>query len=124
MLHGYPVQAFLPTTDLDRAEAFFSDVLGLELLERSPIAVVFATPGGQLRVTEVAELQPQPFTVLGWSVPDVRATVAALADAGVERLRFEGMGQDEAGVWASPDGTLVAWFADPDGNVLSVSGGR
>jgi hypothetical protein len=35
--------------------------------------------------------------------------------------RFEGMVQDDLGVWTTPGGDLVAWFKDPDGNVLSLT---
>jgi hypothetical protein len=48
-------------------------------------------------------------------------TVHALANAGVVTLRYEEMGQDELGVWTTPGGDKVAWFTDPDGNVLSVT---
>jgi hypothetical protein len=74
-----------------------------------------------LRVTKVDTLEPQPFTVFGWQVPDIRSTVAALAAADVACLRFEGMDQDPAGVWTTPGGDQIAWFHDPDGNTLSLT---
>ena len=74
-----------------------------------------------LRVTRVDELRPQPFTVLGWDVPDLRATLAGLVAKGVPVLRYDGIGQDDEGVWTTPGGDLVTWFADPDGNTLSLT---
>jgi catechol 2,3-dioxygenase-like lactoylglutathione lyase family enzyme len=109
--------AFAPSMDLDRSREFYEGVLGLTVLEQTPFAVVLAG----IRVTKVEQLTPQPFTVLGWTVEDMAATVAALTAKGVAFRRFEGMDQDAAGVWTTPGGDLVAWFTDPDGNTLSLT---
>ncbi len=82
---------------------------------------MFDVRGTQLRVTPVAELTPAPYTVLGWAVDDMDATLRALASAGVRFERFPGMDQDRSGVWRAPGGAKVAWFCDPDRNVLSVT---
>ncbi|MGH9626192.1 MAG: VOC family protein, partial [Bryobacteraceae bacterium] len=75
-----------------------------------------------LRVSVVKELVPARYTVLGWIVPDIVATVKQLQEAGVRLERYEGMKhQDEQGIWTSPSGARVAWFKDPDGNTLSVT---
>jgi catechol 2,3-dioxygenase-like lactoylglutathione lyase family enzyme len=113
--------AFLPVTDLLRAATFCTDVLGLVLVEDTPYAAVFESNGVRVRVTLVPELVPAPFTVLGWEVPDIAATVTELTGRGARFERFEGMDQDELGVWRSPDGDQVAWFKDPEGNVLSLT---
>jgi catechol 2,3-dioxygenase-like lactoylglutathione lyase family enzyme len=113
--------AFVPVSDLDRARHFYVVVLGLPVTDESPFALVLDARGTMLRLTPVADLRPQPFTVIGWSVPDIAATVSALAEAGVSCHRYEGMDQDGQGIWASPSGDRVAWFADPDGNTLSLT---
>ena len=122
MLRNCEIVAFAATTDGSRARAFYEGVLGLRLVEDSPFAVVFDANGTSLRVAKVDALTPQPFTILGWEVPDVAAAVDGLAARGVVFERFEGMGQDERGIWASPGGAELAWFKDPDGNLLSISG--
>ena len=121
MLETAAVVAFLPSRDLERSERFFHVVLGLTVLSRSPYATVFQTGQTSLRVTKVDDLDPQPFTVVGWVVADVRAEVTLLRDRGVQFLRYEGMGQDEHDVWTTPGGDLITWFHDPDGNVLSLT---
>jgi hypothetical protein len=83
--------------------------------------VVLDAGGTTVRVTLVQELQPQPFTILGWLVDDIESTARALADAGIEPLRYDGMEQDPAGVWTAPGGARVLWFNDPDGNTLSLT---
>jgi predicted enzyme related to lactoylglutathione lyase len=74
-----------------------------------------------LRVVRTGAFTPAPFTIFGWEVEDIHATIAELTAKGVEFLRFSFFQQDEAGVWTSPDGSQVAWFKDPDGNTLSLS---
>ncbi len=121
MLRTSHAVAFLPSTDLERSERFFVDVLGLVVSSRSDFACVLDLGGATLRVTKVEDLRPQPFTVLGWVVDDVRAELAALRAYGVEPMRYDGMTQDDDGVWTAPGGEGIAWFQDPDGNVLSLT---
>ena len=121
MLGSCDLVAFVATTDLERARAFYGEILGLPMVEQSPFACVFEAHGTVLRVTPVAEVAAAPYTVLGWTVPDVVATVQALAEAGVALTRYDGIDQDELGVWRTPSGARVAWFCDPDANVLSVT---
>jgi catechol 2,3-dioxygenase-like lactoylglutathione lyase family enzyme len=121
MLGKANLMAFVPSTDLDRSHRFYVGTLGLEPVEVTPFACVVRSGPTMLRVTRVDGLRPQPFTVLGWDVADLRATLAELAAAGVPALRFEGVDQDGSGVWTTPGGDLIAWFADPDGNTLSLT---
>ncbi len=74
-----------------------------------------------LRIQKVDRVAKVPYTVLGWAVRNMRSTVRRLAKAGVAFQRYEGLAQDEDGVWRSPGGALVAWFQDPDGNTLSLT---
>jgi catechol 2,3-dioxygenase-like lactoylglutathione lyase family enzyme len=113
--------AFVATTDPTRARSFYQGALGLRLLEESPFASVFDAHGTILRVTQVEALTPAPFTVLGWTVGDAAAAVDELVAAGITFERFDGMEQDDRGLWSAPGGAKVAWFKDPDGNVLSVT---
>ena len=112
---------FLPSLDLDRSQEFFAGRLRLQLVDRSSFACVFDCAGSTLRVTRVDDFRPQPFTVFGWVVDDVRAMVRELVAAGIPMRRFDGLDQDDAGVWSTPTGDLVAWFEDPDRNVLSLT---
>lgn len=112
---------FVPATDLQVARAFYGDVLGLDIVSVDDFAIGIRIGGTDLRITKVETLTPQPFTVLGWNVDDLANTMAVLAERGVEFLRFDGMEQDGAGVWAAPGGALVSWFRDPDGNTLSLT---
>jgi catechol 2,3-dioxygenase-like lactoylglutathione lyase family enzyme len=121
MLGASDLVAFVATTDLARATSFYGDALGLGLKETTPIAVVFDAHGTLLRVTLVDQHSPAPFTVLGWSVDTIEDTVRALGGRGVAFERFAGMDQDDLGIWTTPGGDRVAWFKDPDGNVLSLT---
>jgi catechol 2,3-dioxygenase-like lactoylglutathione lyase family enzyme len=113
--------AFVTTTDPERARAFYADVLGLRFVAAEEFALVFDLPGTTLRIPWVDQLDPQPFTVLGWRVGDVAEIVRELTLRGVHFERYPKLQQDALGVWTAPSGARVAWFRDPDGNVLSVS---
>jgi catechol 2,3-dioxygenase-like lactoylglutathione lyase family enzyme len=117
------VIAFAPVTDLVKARDFYENVLGLRLVEdEKPFALVFDANGTMLRVTPVGEHHPAPFTVLGWEVESIERTVEQLTAAGVEFLRYPGMNDaDPLGIWTAPGGARVAWFHDPDKNVLSLT---
>jgi catechol 2,3-dioxygenase-like lactoylglutathione lyase family enzyme len=121
MLGSAAAIAFVPSTDLERSRRFYADTLGLPVEDVSPFACVLRAGPTMLRVTAVESLTPQPFTVFGWTVLDIEATAAALAGAGIEFLRFEGLGQSPDGIWTAPGGDRIAWFHDPDGNVLSLT---
>lgn len=121
MLGTSHLVAFVPVTDPTRAKAFYVDVLGLTVLEDTPFALVCDGSGTTLRITPVGELTPQLFTVVGWEVDDIDATCRSLVDAGVDLMQVDGIDQDELGVWTTPGDDRVAWFHDPDGNVLSIS---
>jgi catechol 2,3-dioxygenase-like lactoylglutathione lyase family enzyme len=121
MLSDAELVAFVATADAARAVRFYGEVLGLPVLERTPFACVFRAPNALLRVAVVDELTPARHTVLGWTVPDIRAAAAELVQRRIPLLRYDGLDQDELGIWRAPSGAEIAWFADPDGNVLSLT---
>jgi len=112
--------AFVGVSDLDRAERFYGEVIGLDLVDARPYALVHETAATQLRITLVPQVRAAPYTVLGWTVADIEGEMDRLTAAGVEFNRYDGMGQDGRGVWTTPDGARIAWFHDPDGNTLSL----
>jgi catechol 2,3-dioxygenase-like lactoylglutathione lyase family enzyme len=121
MLGSNDVIAFAAATDLGRARAFYEQALGLPLAGQNEFACVFDANGTMLRVTAVPEVSRAGYTVRGWRVADIAATVRDLAARGVVFIRYDGMDQDDNGVWTTPGGDQVAWFADPDGNILSLT---
>jgi catechol 2,3-dioxygenase-like lactoylglutathione lyase family enzyme len=120
MLTDAKTGAFLAVTDRARAKEFYGGTLGLKLVREDDFALVFDSFGTTLRVSPVKSFTPQPFTVLGWEVADIKKAVAALAARGVEFVRVPGLPQDEQGIWSPAPGIFVAWFKDPDGNMLSL----
>ena len=114
--------AFVIARDRKAAEAFYGETLGLRRLPGDDFAAVYDLAGVPLRLTEVPDHKPSAHPVLGWEVPDIEASVDALAAKGVTFNIYEGMGQDSRGIWTSPDGAAkVAFFNDPDGNGLSLT---
>lgn len=111
----------MPTVDLARARAFYTGVLGLTLGFADDFAVVLSSGETEVRVTAVPAFTPHPFTTLGWTVDDIAEVVTRLVDRGIELVRYDGLDQDDNGLWSAPGGALVAWFRDPDGNTLSLT---
>jgi catechol 2,3-dioxygenase-like lactoylglutathione lyase family enzyme len=121
MLGNRTVIAFVPTLNADRARTFYAETLGLEFLRDDGFALLFKAGANLLRVARVPSHTPAGFTILGWDVPDVEAAVRDLNERGLKMERFPGMPHDELGIWTAPNGDQVAWFKDPDGNILSLS---
>ena len=115
------LQCFVMTADRARALPFYRDVLGLRLVAEDAYSAAFDCGGGaELRLTDHSDWVPHPHTVIGWEVPDIVAAVDDLAAQGIACAIYEGFGQDARGIWHSPASSL-AWFKDPDGNVLSFA---
>ena len=120
MLANKKLKAFVPTINQGKAKHFYKDLLGLALLSQDNYALEFDANGTLLRVSTVRELNPHPFTVLGWKVNDIATVIKELNKKGITFERYDFMQQDELGIWHAPGGTKVAWFKDADGNLLSL----
>jgi catechol 2,3-dioxygenase-like lactoylglutathione lyase family enzyme len=121
-LGRHNIIGFVTIVDVERAKEFYRDKLGLRLVsEEPPFALVFEANGIMLRLGMGKQIAPVQGTVLGWQVPSVADAVKDLAAAGIQFERFPQMPQDDLGIWTTPTGAKVAWFKDPDGNILSLS---
>ncbi|MGD0436811.1 MAG: VOC family protein [Bryobacteraceae bacterium] len=121
-LRSSEIVAFVGVTNPERAKAFYRDTLGLALVSEDGFALVFDASGTMLRVSLVREVMQAQYTVLGWEVADIAATAKHLQQAGVTLERYAFLqDQDALGIWTAPGGARVAWFKDPDGNILSIS---
>jgi catechol 2,3-dioxygenase-like lactoylglutathione lyase family enzyme len=121
MISDSKIVAFVATKDAAGAKTFYETVLGLKLVSDDSFALVFDANGTMLRVQKVQELNPAPYTALGWDVTDISSEVEELVKRGVVFNRYEWLPQDERGVWTAPGGARIAWFKDPDGNTLSLT---
>ena len=121
-LAKYSIIAFATIVDVERAKVFYRDTLGLTLIsEEPPFALVFDANGVMVRLGMATKLPEAHGTVLGWQVPEIEVAVKELTERGVPFEQFEGLSQNQKGIWLSPSGAKVAWFRDPDGNILSIS---
>jgi predicted enzyme related to lactoylglutathione lyase len=121
MLADKKLKAFVPTVMAHKARSFYRDILGLTLLSEDDYALEFEANGTLLRVIIVPELRPQAFTVVGWNVEDIASTIQELNKKGVICEIYDFLKQDTQGIWNSPGGSKVAWFKDPDSNILSLT---
>ncbi len=121
MLKQCAVIGFIPTKDFARARAFYVDRLGLDPVSEDGFALVVTAHGTSIRIFHMAEFTPAPYTILGWEVPDLVEAVEELNAHGILFERYAYFDQDALGIWTAPSGARVAWFKDPDGNILSLS---
>src|SRR5689334_8526904 len=121
VLHESKIIAFAATSKPQSARIFYERTLGLRLVADEPFALVFDANGTTLRIQKVQSHTAPDHTVLGWQVADITAAIYELIARGVKFQRYPGMQQDALGIWKSPSGGKIAWFKDPDGNILSLT---
>lgn len=121
MLSTEKLIGFAATAKPSEAREFYEKALDLKLIEDTPYALVFAAGATTIRVQKVQIVVVSGYTVLGWQVSNIASTVQELSARGVKFQKYEGLPQEETGIWRTPDGSGVAWFRDPDGNTLSIT---
>jgi catechol 2,3-dioxygenase-like lactoylglutathione lyase family enzyme len=121
MLAANKVIGFVPTQDSAKAREFYEGKLGFQFVSDDPFALVMRSGETMIRVSKAKDFTPAPYTILGWEVKDIEAVVRWLTSRGVAFEKYPFVLDQELGIWNAPSGDKVAWFKDPDGNVLSVS---
>jgi catechol 2,3-dioxygenase-like lactoylglutathione lyase family enzyme len=121
MLAEETLVAFLGTSDPERARAFYEGVLELPLIGDNQHLMTFQSGAARVALQKLASVTPPHGTALNWHVRDLRGVMRALMARGVAFERFEGLDQDELAIWTPEPGTGVAWFKDPDANLLSLT---
>jgi catechol 2,3-dioxygenase-like lactoylglutathione lyase family enzyme len=121
MLENANLVAFIGTAKPAEARAFYEDTLGLLFMSEDPHTMIFDSNGTVLKVQKLKEVRPAHGTAVGWEVDHIVRAIHDLTAKGVSFLRFPGLEQDREAIWTAPNGTMVAWFKDPDGNVLSLT---
>jgi catechol 2,3-dioxygenase-like lactoylglutathione lyase family enzyme len=121
MLNSGKMVGFVPTTDSKRAREFYEGKLGFEFVSDDQFALVMRAGDNMVRIAKAGKFTPAPYTVLGWQVTKIEDEVRALVARGVVFEKYPFVEDQETGIWIAPGGDKVAWFKDPDGNVLSLS---
>ena len=121
MLASMNMMGFILTKDYEKSRAFYEGKLGFEFESLDQFALVMQAGKSMIRIVKVPTFSPLQSTVLGWEVDDIETMVECLAKRGVVFEKYPFVQDKERGIWTTPDGSKVAWFKDPDGNVLSVS---
>jgi predicted enzyme related to lactoylglutathione lyase len=121
MLASMNMMGFVLTKDYDKARVFYESNLGFAFVSLDKFALVMKAGKSMIRIVKVPTFTPLQSTVLGWEVDDIETMVGWLTKRGVAFEKYPFVQDKERGIWSTPDGSKVAWFKDPDGNVLSVS---
>jgi catechol 2,3-dioxygenase-like lactoylglutathione lyase family enzyme len=121
MLQSGKLVGFVPATDYEKARDFYVGKLGFEFISLDQFALAVKVGGHMIRITKMPNFAPLQGTILGWEVGDIEAVVGWLKNRGVAVEKYPFVQDQELGIWTAPGGARIAWFKDPDGNVLSVS---
>jgi catechol 2,3-dioxygenase-like lactoylglutathione lyase family enzyme len=121
MLSTGKIIGFVPTKDSAQARSFYEGKLGFRFVSDDPFALVMRAGETMIRIAKAQDFTPAKYTVMGWEVSNIEETVAWLQNRGVEFEKYPWVPDKERGIWTAPTGDKVAWFKDPDGNVLSLS---
>jgi catechol 2,3-dioxygenase-like lactoylglutathione lyase family enzyme len=121
MLDSGKLAGFVPTKDYDKARAFYEGKLGFNFVSLDQFALVVSVGGHKIRIAKIPNFTPLQGTILGWEIKDIRAVATWLRDRGVTLEKYPFAQDHELGIWTAPGGDKVAWFKDPDGNILSIS---
>jgi catechol 2,3-dioxygenase-like lactoylglutathione lyase family enzyme len=121
MLASGKMVGFIPTKDYEKARAFYEGKLGFAFVSLDQFALVLSLGGHKIRISKIPNFTPLQGTILGWEVQDIEAVARWLRDHGVAPEKFPFVQDQDLGIWTAPTGDQVAWFKDPDGNILSVS---
>jgi catechol 2,3-dioxygenase-like lactoylglutathione lyase family enzyme len=121
MLTSGKMIGFVPTTDSKRARDFYEGKLGFQFVSDDQFALVMRAGDNVIRIAKAGKFAPAPYTVLGWEVTKIGDEVRELSARGVVFEKYPFVQDQETGIWITPNGDKVAWFKDPDGNVLSLS---
>ncbi|HTR65499.1 MAG TPA: VOC family protein [Terriglobales bacterium] len=121
MLAGNKMVGFVITTDFDRARAFYEEKLGFQFESLDQFALALRAGENQIRIAKAPSFTAARHTVMGWEVQNIETIVEWLVGRGVTMEKYPFVQDQERGIWTAPGGSKVAWFKDPDGNVLSVS---
>jgi catechol 2,3-dioxygenase-like lactoylglutathione lyase family enzyme len=121
MLAGCKLIGFVPTKDSARSREFYEDKLAFQFVSDDQFALVMQAGESMIRIAKGADFKPAQYTVMGWEVSDIEAMVKWLTGRGVAFEKYPFVQDQEHGIWTTPNADKVAWFKDPDGNVLSLS---
>jgi len=121
MFEAATMIGFILTRDYKKAREFYEGVLGCTFVSHDQFALVVKAGKNSIRIVQMAAFTPLQSTVLGWEVQGIEAVMDRLRERGVAFEKYPFVQDKERGIWTTPNGDKVAWFKDPDGNVLGVS---
>ena len=121
MLAPAKMVGFVPTSDYERARAFYEGKLGFQFVSLDQYALVMKVGGHTVRISKIPDFTPRQGTILGWEVENIESAATWPRDRGVTLEKYPFVQDRELGIWTTSTGEKVAWFKDPDGNILSVS---
>jgi catechol 2,3-dioxygenase-like lactoylglutathione lyase family enzyme len=121
MLDKSRMVGFVPTTDYEAAREFYVGKLGFSFVSLDQFALVVRAGEQKIRISKMPNYSPLQGTILGWEVEKIEEVARWLEQRGVATEKYPFAQDKEWGIWTAPGGDKVAWFKDPDGNILGMS---
>lgn len=121
MLSSSKIVGFVPTKDYTKARAFYEQKLGFVFVSLDQFALVVRAGAHQIRIAKMPDFTPLQGTILGWELENIQSVATWLKGRGVALEKFPFVQDPKLGIWTAPSGDKIAWFRDPDGDVLSIS---
>ena len=121
MLQKFPMYAYIPVKDVERARRFYEETLGFKPKREQAGGVLYEF-GGRTGCF----LYPTPNAGTSkasqafWQVDDVEREVAELKARGVKFEEYDMPGMKTVGSILSAGGAKAAWFKDSEGNIMAV----
>jgi hypothetical protein len=121
MLGAAKMMGFVLTKDHGVAREFYEGKLEFAFVSQDQFALVVQAGEHKIRIVKMPSFTALPSTILGWQVQRIEDVARWLRERGVTLEKYPFVQDQELGIWTAPGGDRVAWFKDPDGNVLSIS---
>ena len=124
MLGSKDAIATIAVKDLSAAARFYTDTLGLKNEGGDQTAAIMYTSGSTKVLVYQSEFAgSNKATTANWAVgADLESVVEGLAKKGVKFEHYDMPGVTRQGDVHDAGGQKIAWFKDPDGNILALLG--
>ncbi|HEX6462578.1 MAG TPA: VOC family protein [Candidatus Saccharimonadales bacterium] len=120
MLENSKFLATIAVNNIEKAKEFYEGKLELQRVAENPRGVTYETGGGNLFIYQSPSAGTSQASVATWELAEIDSLVAAMEAKGIVFEHYDMPDTSWEGSIATMGDVQVAWFKDPDGNLLSV----
>lgn len=121
MLQKYPMRAYIPAKDLERARRFYEGKVGLKPKEVTDGGVFYEFAGGTACfLYPSAGAGTSKASQAFWDVDDLERVIGELEKRGVGFEDYDMPGMKTVNHVFEDGGAKAAWFKDSEGNIMAL----